>query len=374
MRAKGKHAKHTLVLVPTHSVMRAAVLQDYGEPLAITDVEKPTPAPDGAVVSVEACGVCRSDWHGWQGDLEWIGAQPETGQIMGHEPAGTVVETGEEVTTIKEGDHVAIPFNLADGTCPECLRGHSNTCANTLPLGFAEQAQGAFSEEVHAPNADFNLARLPENVSSVDMAGLGCRFMTSFHALAHRADVSPGDWLAVHGCGGVGLSAVHIANALGANVVAVDLSDEKLEMAKSLGATATVNASQTENPGQAVQAETGNGADVSVDALGIADTCQNSILSLGTRGQHVQIGLTTQDDAGTVSLPTDMMVTREIEFIGSSGMPPNRYDEIFRMMRTGKLNPSGIVSETIDLSTVNNKLEAMTNFETQGIPVIDSFA
>ena len=353
--------------------MRAAVLQEYGEPLEITDVEKPSPAPDGAVVELDACGICRSDWHGWQGDGEWLGTRPSPGQILGHEPAGRVVETGEEVTSVSEGDHVAVPFNLGDGTCQECRNGHSNTCENLLSLGFAEEAQGAFAEEVHAPSADHNLVRLPDEVSSVDMAGLGCRFMTSFHALAHRADISAGDWVAVHGCGGIGLSAVHIADALGANVVAVDLSDEKLETATQLGATTTVNASDAENAAEAVQAETGDGANVSVDALGIAETCRNSVLSLGTRGQHIQIGLTTQEEEGMVALPTDAMVVQEIEFIGSLGMPPTRYDEIFRMMSTGKLDPSAIVSERIDLAGVNDKLEAMTDFQTKGIPVIESF-
>jgi alcohol dehydrogenase len=356
-----------------HSAMRAAVLEDYGEPLSITDVEQPSPAPDGAVVELEACGVCRSDWHGWQGDGYWIGTRPQPGQILGHEPAGRVVEVGEEVEGVSEGDHVTVPFNLGDGSCPECRNGHSNTCENLIPLGFAEEAQGAFAEQVHAPSADHNLVKLPDGVSSVDMAGLGCRFMTSFHALAHRADISAGDWLAVHGCGGIGLSAVHIGNALGANVLAVDLVDEKLEKARSLGADETLNASDAENVPEAVQATIGGPADVSVDALGIADTCRNSVLSLGNRGQHIQIGLTTQEEEGMVALPTDAMVMQEIEFIGSLGMPPTRYDEIFRMISTGKLDPSGIISETIDLPQVNDKLAAMTDFGTIGIPVIDSF-
>jgi alcohol dehydrogenase len=110
-----------------------------------------------------------------------------------------------------------------------------------------------------------------------------------------------------------------------------------------------------------------------VDALGIAETCRNSVLSLGTRGQHIQIGLTTQEEQGMVTLPTDAMVMQEIEFIGSLGMPPTRYDEIFRMVATDKLDPSAVVSGTIELEDVNEKLTAMTDFGTVGIPVIDSF-
>ncbi|WP_117362614.1 zinc-dependent alcohol dehydrogenase family protein [Natrarchaeobaculum sulfurireducens] len=353
--------------------MRAAILEEHGEPLSIEDIDAPEPDPKGAVVEVEACGVCRSDWHGWQGDWGWLGLETQPGQILGHEPAGTVVAVGEDVTTVSEGDHVAVPFNLGDGTCPQCRRGFSNTCENVMPLGFVEPVQGAFAEELHVPFADHNLVSLPDGVSSVDMAGLGCRFMTSFHALAHRADVEAGDWVSVHGVGGVGLSAVHIADALGANVIAVDLDDGKLEKARELGAVETVNAGDAENVAAEVKAIADGGADVSMDALGIAATCQNSVKSLGTHGQHLQVGLTTQDEQGTIELPTDAMVMQEIEFIGSLGMPPTRYDEIFRLVATGKLRPADVVSETIGLEDVNDKLEAMTDYETEGIPVIDEF-
>jgi len=354
--------------------MRAAVLKEYGEPLEIEEVEAPEPAPDGAVVELEACGVCRSDWHGWQGDWDWLGAKPPKGQILGHEPAGRVVAAGDEVEGVSEGDQVAVPFNLADGTCPECMAGHSNVCENVVPLGFADVAPGAFAEEVHVPTAGMNAVRLPDGVDPVDMAGLGCRFMTAFHGLAHRADVGPGDWVAVHGCGGVGLSAVHIADALGANVVAVDLTDEKLSKAESLGADETVNVGETEDVPEAVQALAGGGADVSVDALGIAETCRNSVLSLGRRGQHLQIGLTTQEEQGMVSLPTDAMVMQEIDFLGSFGMQPTRYGEIFRMVERGKLDPSSVVSETISLDDVPGTLAAMSDYGTVGIPVCNQFA
>ncbi|THE63030.1 alcohol dehydrogenase [Salinadaptatus halalkaliphilus] len=353
--------------------MRAAVLSDYGEPLEIEDVPSPSAAEDGVVIETEACGICRSDWHGWQGDWGWIGAQPPEGQILGHEPAGTVVEVGTDVETVSVGDRIAVPFNIADGTCHCCLTDHSNICENVRPLGFAESVQGAFAEQVHVPSADFNAVALPEGVSSVDMAGLGCRFMTAFHALAHRADLEAGDWVAVHGCGGVGLSAVHIADALGAHVVAVDIKADKLETATELGATETVNVGDVDTVAREIQAITDGGADVSIDALGIAETAQNSVQCLRRLGQHIQIGLTSEEEQGVVPLTTDLMVMKEIEFIGSFGMQPPRYDEILRMVQSGKLDPSRVVSETVGLEDVSDKLAAMTNYETAGIPVINEF-
>lgn len=315
----------------------------------------------------------RSDWHAWRGDPLWESRGFEEGHGFDHEPAGVVVEVGDEVEQVREGDQVTVPFNLGDGTCPSCRAGHSSVCDNRIPLGLAPESQGAFGERFHVPWADYNVVHLPDSVLSVKMAGMGCRFMMSFHALVHRADVTAGDWVAVHGCGGVGLSTVHIADALGANVVAVDLFDEKLSLATELSAAESINADGVTDIPSQVAAITDGGAHISVDALGITETCQNSIRSLRKKGQHVQIGLTSSKEGGEVALPTDQMVLNELQFIGAVGMPRPRYDEIFRMIKHGKLEPAALVSETVSLEQTPEMLSSMTDFDTVGIPGINEF-
>ncbi|WP_435196510.1 zinc-dependent alcohol dehydrogenase family protein [Natronomonas sp. EA1] len=355
--------------------MRAVVFHGPGEPLTVEEVDRPDCDPEGVVVETEACGVCRSDWHAWQGDWSWIGVMSTPGLIFGHEPVGRIVEVGENVSGFSEGDRVTNPFNLADGTCHRCKQGHQNTCERSVPMGFVEFSKGAFAEEYPVRYADTNLVKIPDGVDPVDVAGLGCRFATAFHGIAHRVDIAPGDWVAVHGCGGVGLSAIHVADALGANVIAVDVKQAALDKAVELGADETVTVDEVQDVPQAVKKHTprSRGADVSVDALGIAATCRNSINSIGKGGQHLQIGLTTSEEEGEVSLPVDQIVFDEREFLGSYGMPAHEYDEIFRMMATGKLSPGKIVSETISLDEVPDTIASMGEYDTVGIPVCNSF-
>jgi alcohol dehydrogenase/NADPH2:quinone reductase len=203
---------------------------------------------------------------------------------------------------------------------------------------------------------------------------MGCRFMTSYRGMAHQADVSRGEYVVIQGLGGIGLSAVHIADALGGNVIGVDLMDEKLEMAADLGAIDTVNAAEVDDPVQEVRDITDGGAHVSLDALGIEETCQNAIESLRTRGRHIQIGLTTKEQHGYNSLPTDTIVMNEIQVQGSSGLPPSKYGEMFRLVENGKLDPGAVITDKIGLEEVSDELAAMTDYQTIGIPVVNEFA
>jgi alcohol dehydrogenase len=355
--------------------MKAAVFHGVEEPLQVEDVPEPTADEDQIIVETEACGICRSDWHAWKGDWSWIGVMPTDGLIFGHEPAGEVVEVGENVHRFSEGDKVTVPFNLSDGHCRMCRQGRGNICEQVVPMGFLKMAPGAFAEKFPVRQADHNAIKLPDGVDPVDVAALGCRFATAFHGLSSRVDLDPGDWVAVHGLGGVGLSAVHIANALGANVIGIDIIDEKLDKAEELGADEVLNANDVKDVPQAVKkfTESSRGVDISIDALGVAETCQNSVNSLGKAGQHLQIGLTTSEEQGEVSLPVDNIVFDERDFIGSFGMPPNQYEEIFRMMAEDKIDPGKIVTETVALEEVPDVVESMGEYKTVGIPVCNEF-
>ena len=356
--------------------MRAAILREYGEPLDVREVPEPEPGSDGAVVHVAACGICRSDWHAWAGHGEWADDRVPRGQVLGHEPAGEVVAVGDAVDRIAPGDRVVVPFSLGDGTCPRCRRGHGNVCDDGRALGFEPDAPGALAERVAVPNADYNLVERPPWLDATAAAALGCRYMTAYHALAERAELGGGEWLAVHGCGGVGLSAVQLAGALGARTVAVDVDDAALSFARDLGADEVLN--PTELDGEAVpdrvRALTDGGADVSIDALGIAETCRNSVRSVRPRGTHVQVGLTTDAERGEVSLPTDWMTRWEVSFVGSRGMPPTSYDDLFALLEAADVDPAALVSDELALSAVSERLAAMGGYDARGVEVVTDFA
>ena len=352
--------------------MRAVVLEEYGEPLAVREVDGPEVTPDGVVVETEACGVCRSDWHAWQGHGEWVDDRVPRGQVLGHEPTGRVVEVGVDVDSLAIGDRVVVPFNLADGTCPACRAGRTNFCGGATALGFGGDAPGAFAERFHVPDADVNAVVLPDSVSSVAAASLGCRFVTAFQALDAVAEVGGGDAVVVVGCGGLGRSAVQVASALGGTVVAVDVREDPLEVAAEQGARWTVDASGVDDVPARVRELTG-GADVSVDALGASETCRNAVGSLASGGTHVQVGLTGEADRGEIPLPMDTVVQQGLTVAGSRGMPPRRYDDLFRLVESGQVDPEALVTETIPLDAVPDRLAAMSEFDTVGIEVVTEF-
>lgn len=281
----------------TERTMRVAQMTAFRKPFQVVELPVAAPRADGAVIRVEASGVCRSDWHFWNCDLAWLGMNLTLPANTGHEVGGVVEEVGRDVRSIKVGDRVTVPFHESDGTCPHCRAGLQNLCDNVITPGV--QRLGGWAQYVTVTAADLNCIKLPEPVDTLSAAALGCRFMTAYHAVIDRGAIQPGEWTAVHGCGGVGLSAVQIAAAADSLVMAVDVEERKLAKAREEGAVATINARglTPEQVGQAVKDATGGGAHVSVDALGRGFTFHQSFNSLRKRGRHVQAGITSQEEA-----------------------------------------------------------------------------
>lgn len=353
--------------------MRAAVIEELRQPLIVREVPDPQCPADGAIVRVEANGICRTDWALWAGNF-WVGG-PELASpfVLGHEFAGTVVEVGADVRDWKRGERVTFPMNPGEGRCAMCQSGQHQVCRHFDTMVPGVSYWGAFAEYVAIRYADVNLVALPEVLTSVAAASLGCRYIAAFHGIVDQARVRGGEWVAVYGAGGgMGQAAVQIAAAVGANVVAIDTSDEKLSAAQSLGAAYLVNADR-EDPIAAILELTRGGAHVSVDTVGLAVTCQSSVRSLRSRGRHLQLGHTTQAEQGSVALPIDVMMIKELEFLSAFGMAGHRFDTMLAMIEAGRLDPGRIVSRTVDLGGVSAVLESMADFGTLGVVVIDEF-
>ena len=347
--------------------MKAAVVEALQQPLVVRDFPEPKLGPADALLRLEACGVCRSDWHIWQGDLAWVGLKLPLPAVLGHEQAGVVEQVGAEVRRITPGMRVLTPFHNGCGACRYCVAGSSNLCERP------GQRTGGFAQYCVIGGADFNAIPLPDSVSFEAGAALGCRFMTSYHAVADRGAVRGGQWVAVHGCGGIGLSAVQIAAALGAQVIAVDLDETKLLRARAEGAVETIDGRDGDVP-ERIRDLTSGGADVSLDALGIKATMLNSVRSLRKGGVHVQVGVTSAAEAGEVALPIDLMTTAEIEFRGSLGNPNHHYRPLLSMVERGTLHPQSIIGERIGLADVPRVMDAMGSFGTVGFTTITDFS
>ena len=346
--------------------MKAVLFERFRDAPRVVTVPDPEPSPDGVVVKVGASGICRSDWHGWMGhDADIV-----LPHVPGHELAGTVVAVGRNVSRWREGDRITVPFVGGCGHCHECASGNQQVCEAQFQPGFT--AWGSFAEYVALDRADVNLVRLPDDLDFATAAGLGCRFITSFRAVVDQGRVKPGEWLAVHGCGGVGLSAIMIGVAMGARIVAIDIGEDKLDLARKLGAEAAVNGTETPDVVGAVRDLTGGGAHVSVDALGHPATCFNSVANLRRRGRHVQVGLMLGDNAHP-KIPMDRVIAHELEILGSHGMQAFRYDAVFALLKAGRITPDRLVGRHLSLEEAPAALMAMDRFEQLGMQVITQF-
>jgi len=344
--------------------MQAALFTKFKSPITVESVPDPTLHPNGVIIKVMATGICRSDWHGWMGHDSDV----QLPQVPGHELAGIVVEVGKNVRNWQKGDRVTLPFCCGCGYCPQCNTGNQQICDNYFQPGFT--AWGSFAQYVHIAYADVNLVRLPAAMSFEAAAVLGCRFITAYRGIVAQGKLQPGHWVAIHGCGGVGLSALMIAKAIGAQTIAVDIDDTKLAFAKSLGANIALNALTIKDIPLAIKALTKGGVAVSVDALGSSITCVNSILSLRKRGKHIQIGLMT-DSHATPPIPMGTVIANELEILGSHGMQAHQYPAMLDLIFTKNIPLEKMIGQHMDLASGAKALMAMNQFKNTGVMVIN---
>jgi alcohol dehydrogenase len=317
--------------------MRAIVYDRTGTLPLLREVADPACPPDGAIIEVKATGVCRSDWHAWRGH-----DPVRLPHVPGHEFAGVVAQVGEQVTGFVPGERVTAPFVNGCGHCEWCRSGRAQVCPDQTQPGFTHW--GSFAERVVVRAADTNLVRLPDALDFVGAAALGCRFATAFRALTGHGPLHPDAVVTVFGAGGVGLSAIMVAVALGHRVAAVDPSPAANAMAASLGAI--------------IVHEVVDEADVAIDAYGSAATALASVRSLRRGGRHVQVGLMLGTDA-QAPLPWDLVVARELQVVGSHGMAAADYPAMLELVADGRLKPQRLVGNVIALEQAGVELTAM---------------
>ncbi|MDX1666232.1 MAG: zinc-dependent alcohol dehydrogenase family protein [Saprospiraceae bacterium] len=346
--------------------MKALRYESFRGPIELVELDDPAPPPGGVVIEVEASGLCRSDWHGWQGHDPDI----RLPQIPGHEFAGTIAAVGEGVNNWKAGDRVTTPFCLGCGRCAQCRRGQQQICDRYYQPGFT--GPGCFARYVPLPHAHQNLVALPDEMPFEEAAILGCRFITAYRALIYRARLKAGEWVAIHACGGVGQSAIAIAVAAGARVIAVDISDAQLALAEKLGASHSLNPSTTPRIVEAILEISRGGVQVSMDALGSHTTCIQSIRCLRKQGRHLQVGLMAGPEANP-PIPMSAVIAKELQIIGSHGMQAVHYDEIFQLYRQDQLPLKQLIGKSVTLERAATELMRMNEFSGAGLTIIDRF-
>lgn len=349
--------------------MRAVVMERIGGALEVREVPDPVPPARGVVVEVRATGLCRSDWHAWAGHDDIT-----VPHVPGHELAGVVAAVGSEVTRWSVGDRVTVPFVEGCGRCEWCRSGSAQVCPHQKQPGFTHW--GSFAEYVALHAADTNLVALPPMVSFAAAASLGCRFATAYRALTGRARLAAGEWLTVVGAGGVGLSAIMIAKAIGAHVIAVDRQAGALDKARALGADHVVaagglGADRVEDVPARVFELTGGGSHVAVDAVGSEQTCADSILSLRRRGRHVQVGLLPPVGGRHPRVPMARVIGWELDVLGSHGMAAADYPGMLALIERDELRPHELIERIVSLDDAAALLPVFDTAAPAGLTIID---
>lgn len=345
--------------------MRAVQYDSFGAPPYLAQRPEPRVRPHGAVVQVMATGLCRSDWHGWQGHDSDITELPH---VPGHEFAGVVTAVGADVNRVQVGMRVTVPFVSGCGECVDCVAGRAQVCKFQWQPGF--HGPGSFAELVAVPWADANVIELPATMPFDVAASLGCRFATAYRGIAHVGAVQPGESVAVFGCGGVGLAAVMVAKSRGARVIAVDRSHAALDRARLAGADHRVDA-QFDDVVAEVRAFGGQGVDLTMDAIGSIDTVRSAIESLRRGGRHVQAGLLPPTVVGDhASVPMHLVIAYELTVHGTHGMAAADYPEMLADIGAGRLRPESLVERVIALDDVPAALAEMGSNPHPGVTII----
>jgi 6-hydroxycyclohex-1-ene-1-carbonyl-CoA dehydrogenase len=334
--------------------MKAAVFHGPKQPLKIEDVETPKIESHEILVKIAACGVCNTDMHYIDHGVSTFKKPP---LILGHEPSGIVEEAGAGVKNFKVGDRVLIPPVFSCGYCANCRLGRENICFNMVMLG--NHIDGAFAEYTKVPAKDCQ--HLPEELPLEESSIIADAISTPYHAVKNRAQVRPGDSVVVFGCGGVGINVVQVASAAGGSVIAVDVVDNKLDMAKKLGAQHTINASDKEDKAllKEIRVLTGGGADIAIEAIGNPKTIELASAAVKAGGLHCQIGYTHH----SVPMNAGRLMFREIEIKGSLGCRPVDYPKIIEMVKTGKIQLEPVVTHKFKLEEIDKAFDLMRKGE-----------
>lgn len=339
------------------------LMREIGGSLEVLDVPEPAAPEGGVIVEVHATGLCRSDWHAWAGH-----DRIELPHVPGHELADVVSKVGSGVDRRRVGDRVTVPFVCGCGACEWCESGNAQVCPNQQQPGFTHW--GSFAERVALHAADTNLVAIPDDVTFEAAASLGCRFATAYRALTGRARLIAGEWVTVIGAGGVGLSAVMIAKAIGARVIAVDRNRSALDLAASLGADHVLLAGADGSVVDHVHELTGGGSHVALDAVGSEVTSAESLLSLRRRGRHVQVGLLPAVD-GHPRVPMERAIAWELDLLGSHGMAAADYPQMLALIERGDLRPEKLIERVVGLEQAALLLPNLDTSAPAGITLID---
>lgn len=332
--------------------MKAAIFHGGGRPLEVTEVPTPEPGRGEALVRVAGCGLCHTDLHYLDHGVRTFKPPP---LILGHEAAGTVAALGPGVERRAVGDRVLIPAVLSCGRCRYCRQGRENLCDQMTMLG--NNVDGAYAEYVVVPAAE--LVPVPAELPLERACVIADAVSTPYHAVTRRGRVRPGEAVAVVGCGGVGLNVVQCAYAAGAQVIAVDLNDQRLEMARALGAAETVNPKAVARADKWIRERSGGGVDVAFEAIGSPATIQLAYSLLKRGGRLCVIGYSAED----VALSAARLMYFELEVVGSLGCGAGEYPEILALVQAGRLRLEPIVSGTLPLEQINQGLDRLRRGE-----------